>query len=158
MVRRIALALVIVLGIATIPILSTQAATVTPSLKRVDGLLDRSLRELRAVELFADTKHLVGADQALDQAIRLTREAEKTVDQALAMVRQAGTEKLSRAQGERIEQLIKQAQSQLRQVEAAIDRVAKKSEDHKKLRRMVGRIDRHVDEALKLLHQVVAKL
>ncbi len=158
MVRKIALVLVVVLGVVTIPVLSTYAATAPQPLRRVDGLLDRSLKELRVAERFADQKHLGSADRMIDQAIQQARAAEKTVDKALALVRRVGPQKLSKAQGEEIERLIKHAQSQLRQAEAMIDRATQQSEDHKRLRRMFGRVDRQVDEALKLLHELVAKL
>ena len=158
MVRKLTLVFIVVLGVVAIPGLSAQGATTTPPLRRVDGLLDRSLKELRAAEQFADQRHLGRIDRSTDQAIRLARAAEQTVDRALAMVRRAGSQKLTRAQGEQIEQLITQAQRQLRQAEAMIDHAAQQSEDHKRLREMLARIDRQVDEALKLLRQAVAGL
>ncbi len=156
MLRRTAIALIVALVLGSLPILS-QAATLTQPLRRVDRLLDRSLKELHAVERFVDERHL-GVDRTVDQAIRLTREAEKTVDKALAMVRSAGKEKLSKTQGEEIERLITQAQSQLRAAEQMIDRATQKSADIKRLRKMLSSVDREIDEALKLLREVVAGL
>ena len=62
---RIAVVLVVVLGLVTMPLLSAQAANTNSAqaLKRVDGLLDRSLRELRAAERLADQKHLGRIDR-----------------------------------------------------------------------------------------------
>ncbi len=157
MLRRIAIALAVELCLVAVFVLPTQAATVGQSLRRVDGLLDRSLKELRAAERFVDQKHLGSVDRTVDQGIRLARRAEKTMDKALAMLRREH-ESLSKEQADRIEQLITQAQRQLRNSESMIDRATQKSEDHNRLREMLGRVDRQVDEALKLLHEVVAGL
>jgi hypothetical protein len=158
MVARIALVLAVVLGFVSTPLLSAQAAPgdTAQALKRVDGLLNRSVTELRVAERFADQKHLGSVDKTVDQGMRLVRSAEVTADKALAMLRRGSSQKLSKAQGEQIERLVTQAQNELRRGEEMIDRAAQKSEDHKRLRTMVRRVDRQVDEAVKLLHQIVA--
>jgi Na+/phosphate symporter len=157
MLRRIAIALAVELCLVSVFVLPTQAAAVGWSLRRVDGLLDRSVKELRAAERFVDQKHLGSVDRTVDQGIRLAHSAEKTVDKALAMLRQE-RQSLSKKQGDQIEQLITQAQRQLRNSETMIDRATQKSEDHNRLREMLDRVDRQVEEALKLLHEVVAGL
>lgn len=129
-----------------------------PALHRVDRLLDRSLKDLRAAEQLADQKHLGGTDRSVDEGIRLTREAERNVDKALAMIREAGEENVSKAQGEQIERLITEAKGQLRRVEEMIDKSTQRSEDHMRLRRMLGHVDRQVDEALEILHKGIAGL
>src|SRR6266851_193186 len=75
---RIAVVLVVALSLVTMPLLSAQAASTNnaPALKRVDGLLDRSLRELRAAERFADQKHLGRIDRTTDQGMKVARSAD----------------------------------------------------------------------------------
>lgn len=155
---RIAVVLVVVLGLVTTPLLSAQAATngSGPALKRVDGLLNRSLRELRTAERFADQKHLGRTDRTTDQAIKVVRSAEKTMDNALRMVRRAGDKPLTKAQREQIERALTRAQHELRQAEVMLDKATQQTEDLKRLREMFTRADQQLDEALKIIHQVVA--
>jgi C4-type Zn-finger protein len=155
---RIALVLVIVLGLVTMPLLSAQAASTgsAQALKRVEGLLDRSLREVRQAERFADQKHLGRIDRTTDQAIRLVRSTDKTIDNALRMVRRAGEKPLTKAQREAIERIVARAQHELRQAEGMVDKAAQQSEDQKRLREMFTRADQQLDEALKIIHQIVA--
>lgn len=152
---RIAVVLVVVLGLIATPLMSAHAATNNAqALKRVDGLLDRSLRELRQAEKIADQKQLGRIDRTTDQALKLVRVAEKRIDGALRLVRRG--EKLTKAQREQIERMLTQAQHELRQAEAMIDKATAQSEDHRRVREMFVRADQQVDEALKIVHQVVA--
>jgi hypothetical protein len=154
---RIAVVLVVVLGLVTMPLLSAQAATNSAqALKRVDGLLDRSLRELREAERFADQKQLGRIDRTIDQGIRLARTSEGTIDYALRMIRRAGETPLTKAQHEQLERVVTRAQHELRQAEAVLDKATQQGEDFKRLREMFTRADQQVDEALKIVHQVVA--
>lgn len=154
---RIAVVLVVVLGLVTMPLLSAQAASnTTQALKRVDGLLDRSLRELRAAERFADQKHLGRIDRTTDQGLKVARSAEKTIDNALRMVRRAGEKPLTKVQHEQLERVVTRAQHELRQAEAMIDKATQQGDDFKRLREMFTRSDQQLDEALKIIHQVVA--
>lgn len=160
MVGRIAIFLVVVLGVVTVPLLPVHAASRdrAKDLQQVDVRLDKTLKGLRAAERYADQKHLNRIDRTTDQAIRLVRGAEQKVDKALAMVRRAGKEKLSKAQVEQIERLVAEARGQLRRAEAMIDRAAQKSREHKRLREMFKDVDQHVDAALKMIHEIVAGL
>ncbi|HLQ63183.1 MAG TPA: hypothetical protein VK201_00530 [bacterium] len=155
---RIAVVLVVVLSLVTMPLLSVQAASSNnaPALKRVDGLLDRSLRELRAAERFADQKHLGRIDRTTDQGMKVARSAEKTIDNALRMVRRAGEKPLTKVQHEQLERVVTRAQHELRQAEAILDKATQQGEDFKRLREMFTRADQQLDEALKIVHQVVA--
>ncbi len=155
---RIAVVLVVVLSLITMPLLSAHAATTNtaPALKRVDGLLDRSLRELKVAERFADQKHLGRIDRTTDQGMKLARSAEKTIDNALRIVRRAGEKPLTKAQHDQLERVVMRAQHELRQAEAMLDKATQQGEDFKRLREMFTRADQQLDEALKLVHQVVA--
>jgi hypothetical protein len=142
------------------PLLSAQAATngSAQALKRVDGLLDRSLRELRVAERFADQKHLGRIDRTTDQGIKLARGADRTIDNALRMVRRAGGKPLTKAQQEQLEKVLARGQHELRQAEVMLDKATQQGEDFKRLREMFTRADQQVDEALKIVHQVIAGL
>jgi phosphate uptake regulator len=72
------------------------------------------------------------------------------------MVRQAGEKPLTKAQHEQLERIVTRAQHELRQAEALLDKATQQSEDFKRLREMFTRADKQLDEALKIVHQVVA--
>src|SRR2546426_1122518 len=100
MMRKVTLLLVLIVGIASVPALTVHAAT-TPfnlakALQQVDQLLDRARRNLAAADELVEKKQMAAKDQAVDRAMRLTREAERKIESALAMVRALGSTRPSK--------------------------------------------------------------
>ncbi len=164
MIRKLSVALAIVVGITSVPIVwgsapaaAAAARTLAQNIKTVDQHLDRALRLLNTAEEFVNSKQM-NKDQAIDHAIRLVGEAERKADKALATVRQVEAAKLTKVQAEQVERLAAEARAQVREAEAVIDRVAQKSANHKKLRGLLIGADRQIDQAAKLLHKIVASL
>jgi len=162
MMRKAALLLVLIVGMTNIPVLTVHAAS-TPAnlakaLQQVDQLLDRARRNLAAADELVDKKQMAAKDQMVDRAMRLTGEAERKIESALAMVRALGSTKPSKEQLGQIERLIGEARAQLREAEALIDRVAQKTQNHKLLRGLVTGADHRIDEAVKMLRRIAASL
>jgi len=160
--RKVTLLLVLIVGIASVPALTVHAAT-TPAnlakaLQQVDQLLDRAFRNLTAADELVEKKQMAAKDQAVDRAMRLTREAEQKIQSALAMVRALGSTKPSKEQLAQIERLIGEARVQLRAAEASIDRAAQRTQNHKLLRGLVTGADHRMDEAVKMLRRIAASL
>ncbi|TMJ08934.1 MAG: hypothetical protein E6G99_03505 [Bacillati bacterium ANGP1] len=105
-----------------------------------------------------DKKQMAAKDQMVARAMRLTGEAARKIESALAMVRALGSTKPSKEQLGQIEQLIGEARAQLREAEAMIDRVAQKTQNHKLLRGLVTGADHRIDEAVKMLRRIAASL
>lgn len=162
MMRKLALLIVVVVGIVSVPIPAGRAATtpttVAKALQQVDQLLDRAIRNLTAADELVEKKHMAANDQAVDRAMRLVREAEQKIDAALAMVRGVGSTKPSKEQLARVERLIGEARGQLIQAEASIDRAAQRTQNHKLLRGLVTGADHRIDEAVKMLRRIAASL
>lgn len=162
--QRIAIIVMIMLAIVTTPVFAVYGASPNPprnlaqTLKVVDQHLDRTLRVLNAAEELVDTKHMARADRAVDQAIQLVRDAERKLDKALTVVRTAEATKLSKTQVEEVERLSAEARNQVREAEAIVDRTRVNDMNHKKLRGLFISADKHMDQALKMLKQIIASL
>ncbi len=164
MIRKLTVVLAIVVGIMSVPIVwgnaPAEAAvprTLAQNIRTVDQHLDRALRLLNAAEELVNTKQM-NTDQAIDQAMRLVGEAERKADKALSTVRQVEAAKLTKVQVEQVEKLAAEARAQVREAEAVMDRIAKKSANHKKLRGLLIGADKQIDQAAKLLHKIVVGL
>jgi len=107
MMQRLALLIVLAVGIVSVPAPAAHAAlpptSLAKALQQVDQLLDRALRNLTAADELVDKKQMAAKDQAVDRAMRLTREAERKIETALAMVRALGSTKPSKEQLAQIE-------------------------------------------------------
>src|SRR5207247_1325756 len=109
-----------------------------------------------AADELVDKKQMAAKDQMVARAMRLTGEAARKIESALAMVRAVGSTKPSKEQLGQIEQLIGEARAQLREAEAMIDRVAQKTQHHKHLRRLVTGADHRLGEAVKRAPPIAA--
>ena len=162
MIRRLALLILLVAVIVSVPAPAARAAlppaNLAKALQQVDQLLDRALRNLTAADELVEKKQMAAKDQAVDRAMRLTREAERKIESALAMVRALGSTKPSKEQLAQIERLIGEARAQLREAEAMIDRVTQKTQNHKLLRGLVTGADHRIDDAVKMLRRIAASL
>ncbi|TMJ10042.1 MAG: hypothetical protein E6G98_08060 [Bacillati bacterium ANGP1] len=162
MMRKVALLLVLIVGMTNLPVLTVHAASppanLAKALQQVDQLLDRARRNLAAADELVDKKQMAAKDQMVARAMRLTGEAARKIESALAMVRALGSTKPSKEQLGQIEQLIGEARAQLREAEAMIDRVAQKTQNHKLLRGLVTGADHRIDEAVKMLRRIAASL
>ncbi len=162
MMRKLALLVVLVVVIVSVPAPAAHAAlpptSLAKALQQVDQLLDRALRNLSAADELVEKKQMAAKEQVVDRAMRLTREAERKIDSALAMFRALESTKPSKEQLAQIERLITEARGQLREAESLIDRVTQKTQDHKLLRGLVTGADHRIDEAVKMLRRIAAGL
>ncbi len=163
MVRKLALVLAIILGVMSVPIVWANAASQTPrnlasNLRFVDQRLDRALRLLNTAEEFVNAKQMDKTDRAIDQAMRLVRDAERKADSALSIFRQVKATALSKVQLEQVERLSAEARNQVREAETLIDRTGQKTLNHRKLRGLLVGADKQMDQAMTMLQQIVAGL
>src|SRR2546422_9364883 len=110
MMGKVTLLLVLIGGIASVPALTVHAAT-TPlnlakALQQVDQVLHRARRNLAAADELVEKKQMAAKDQAGDRAKRLTREADRKSESALAMVRALGSTQPAKEQLARLDRLI----------------------------------------------------
>lgn len=165
MVRKLAVVLAAVLGVMSFPVVWGSAApqppatrTLVQNIRSVDQHLDRALRLLNAAEEIVDTKQMGKTDRAIEQAMGLVGDAERKADQALSMVRQVEATKLTKAQVEQVERLSAEARTQVRAAQALIDRTGQKTANHRKLRGVLIGADNRMDQAVKVLKQIGARL
>lgn len=165
MVRNLAVILAVTLGLISFSVVWGSAApqpaaprTLVQDIQSVDHNLDRALRLLNAAEELVDTKQMGKTDRAIDQAMGLVGDAERKAGEALSMVRQAGTTKLTKAHVEQVERLSTDARSQVRAAQALVDRTGQKSMNHRKLRGVLIGADMKMDQAVKVLKQIGARL
>jgi len=136
---------------------ATAPRTLVQNIRVVDQHLDRALRLLNTAEELINKKQM-SQDQAIDKAIQFVGEAERRTDKALSIIRQSEATKLTKAQGEQVERLAAEARAQVREAEAIVDRIAKKTANHKLLRGLLTGADRQMDQAARMLHKIVAGL
>jgi hypothetical protein len=74
------------------------------------------------------------------------------------MVRQVEATKLTKAQVEEVERLSAEARTQVRAAHALIDRTGQKTANHQKLRGVLIGADNRMDQAVKVLKQIGARL
>ncbi len=165
MVRKLAVVLAAVVGVMSFPVIWGSAApqppatpTLVQNIRSVEQHLDRALRLLNAAEELVDAKQMGKTDRAIDQAMGLVGDAERKADKALSMVRQVEATKLTKAQVEEVERLSAEARTQVRAAHALIDRTGQKTANHQKLRGVLIGADNRMDQAVKVLKQIGARL
>ena len=91
MMRKVALLLVLIVGMTNLPVLTVHAASppanLAKALQQVDQLLDRARRNLAAADELVDKKQMAAKDQMVARAMRLTGEAARKIESALSLTR-----------------------------------------------------------------------